>query len=182
MKFERREITDFVFIQHIERPYTKCCIIRKGTDDVMQCAGRLQNTDKFVFKNINRNTYSEYTKEEIFKKLCIEYPILEIGDWIAVWQPRTGTFKYVLIRTDEERGEYEASTYWRQVTQAEWEQLNKPKQINLPLSQEELTMVLQKRIEEAVRKAAQEAIEEWKKKNEAKNTATSTNNWCENEL
>lgn len=188
MKFERREITDLVFIQYVEHPFSKCRLIRKGTNDVMQSAGRLQNTDLFVFKNISRNTYCEYTQEDVHNKLCLEVPTLEIGDWIAVWQPATGNFAYLLIHTDEDAKVYDDLSNWRLVTQEELEQLNKPtlscspQPISLSLSIEEATKVLQERIEEAVRKAAQEAIEEWKKKNEAKNTATSTNNWCENEL
>lgn len=186
MKFERKEITDYVFNQFIERPCLKYNIKRIGTNDIMQSAGRLHNTDKFVFKNIDRNTYCEYTKQEVFEKLCIERPILEIGDLIAVWQPATDTFAYLLIQTDESARIYNNRNDWRLVTQAEWKQLNKPissskNQPVLSLSQEE-TKVLQKRIEKAIVEAVKEAIEEWKKKNEAKNTAASTNNWCENEF
>lgn len=191
MKFERKEITDIVFVQHIERPYTKCCIIRKGTDDVMQCAGRLQNTDKFVFKNISKNAYCEYTQKEVCDKLYLEVPTLEIGDLIAVWQPATDTFVYLLIQTDESARIYNNRNDWRLVTQAEWKQLNKPissskNQPVLSLSQEE-TKVLQKRIEKAIVEAVKEAFVECKKKRDAKHIATSTekqceNNWCENEL
>lgn len=180
MKFERKEITDIVFVQFIGRPCLKDNIKRMGTNDIMQCAGRLQNTDKFVFKNIDRNAYCEYTKQEIFEKLYIEEPTLEIGDWLAVWEPSIASFLYKQIKTNEDCNDYNARCDWRQITQAEWEKLNSP--TYLPLCQEEATIVLQKRIEETIRKAVQEAIEEWKKKNEAKNTAASTNNWCENEL
>lgn len=180
MKFKREELTGMSFIQYVEHPFSKCRLVRKDTNDVMQCAGRLQNTDLFVFRNISRNTYCEYTEEEVYDKLYLELPTLEIGDWIAVWQPATGTFSYLLIHTDGDVRIYNDRNDWRQVTQAELEKLNTP--IYLPLSQVEAITVLQKRIEEAVRKAVQEAIEEWKKKSEAKNTAASTNNWCENEL
>lgn len=166
MKFKREELTGMTYIQYVERPFSKCCLIKKGTNDVMQSAGRLQNTDKFVFKNIDRNAYCEYTKQEIFEKLYIEEPTLEIGDWLAVWEPSIASFLYKQIKTNEDCNDYNARCDWRQITQAEWKKLNSP--TYLPLCQEEATIVLQKSIEETIRKAVQEAIEEWKKKNEAK--------------
>lgn len=159
MKFERKEITDIVFVQFIGRPCLKENIKRMGTNDILQCAGRLQNTDKFVFKNIDRNAYCEYTKQEIFEKLYIEEPTLEIGDWLAVWEPSTGSFLYKQIKTNEDCFKYNIRTDWRQITQAEWEQLNKPtlscspQPISLSLSIEEAIKVLQKRIAEAVKEA-----------------------------
>lgn len=179
MKFEKKEITFNVFIQYIEQPYSSASIVRKNTGDVMQYAGRLQNTDKFVFKNIMKDVYSEYTMEEIFEKLYIEIPTLEISDWIAVWQP-SGKFIYKLIKTKTDCDKYNSCRNWRQVTQAELEQLNKP--IPIPLSIEEATDILQKRIEKAVAESVKEAFAEWQKKDEVKYTGVSTNNWCENEL
>lgn len=179
MKFEKKEITFNVFIQYIERPYSSASIVRKNTGDVMQCAGRLQNTDKFVFKNIMKNTYSEYTMEEVFEKLCIEIPTLEIDDWIAVWQP-SGKFIYKLMKTKADCDKYNFCRNWRQVTQAELEQLNKP--ISIPLNIEELTYILQKRIEKAMVESVKEVFAEWQKKNKVEHTGASTNNWCENEL
>ena len=185
MKFKREELTGMTYIQYVEHPFSKCRLVRKGTNDVMQSAGRLQNTDLFVFKNISKNAYCEYTQEDVHDKLCLEVPTLEIGDWIAVWQPATGNFAYLLIHTDEDAKVYNNLSNWRQVTQEELEQLNKstlscsPQPISLSLSIEEATKVLQERIEKAVAEAVKEAIREWKKKRDIKFTNSSTEKQCE---
>lgn len=170
MKFKRKEITYNIFIEYIDQPYSCAYIIRKDTGDAMQYTGRLQNTDKFVFKNQTRNVYSEYTLEEIYEKLYIEIPTLEIGDWIAEWQP-SGKFIYKQMQTKKDCDIYDFCRNWKQVTQVEWEQLNKP--ISLPLSIEEVTEILQKRIEKTVAESVKEAFAEWRKKDEIEHIGAS---------
>lgn len=171
MKFEKKSITYNIFIQYIDQPYSCVSIIRKDTGDVMQYAGRLQNTDKFVFKNQTRNVYSEYTMKEIIEKLYVEIPTLEIGDWFAEWQP-SGMFKHKYVQTKTDCDKYNFYRNWRQLTQAEWERLLKPIFSSLPQSTvklsstplfpspnlEESIEILQKRVENTVSESVKKAI------------------------
>lgn len=173
MKFKKQAVGILLLLESLKNGYSKFDIRMEGTNDYLILIGRFPNTFRFVFFNSERNCYIEFESVDIVQKLYINCPILEIGDWIAVEESK-GVFKYHLCDTYGDCNEYNNRDDWRQVTHEEWTQLNSPKSINLPLSQEETTMVLQRRIEEAVRKSVQEAIEEWRKRNEAKNTAAST--------
>lgn len=187
MKFINEPLDIPTFFEISNKGYTKCSIEYKDTGYSVFLIGKFPFSNKYVFYENITDRYIEIELKDIPQKLILVTPSLETNDWIAVINDCNSTaVTFKQMKSKKECYEYNDRDDWRNVTQAEWEQLNKPilshspQSISLSLSIEEAIKVLQKRIEETVAGAVKEAFTECKKKRDVKFTDSSTEKQCEN--